>query len=708
MTEPTTEATALLQGLDPDAPLAQRHLWLIGLMAWVRGDEPDVPATFRRLEALLDAAETLPGWLPRWARWWQRFRQEVDLAPLLADFGFASKSVFLTELGHRLRRKLLPASPVTTDITELFGLLFSDPLDARWLHSMPPRMLERIARLLEAADDSPSARGPAWPRMNVWEQTLVDALAFCVGQVSAAGFTPELRIRMSQEAREARIFHDLPVALESYREAIARTGTGSSETQARETTLRRLLDECRHAAYTVYAHLEEHGISVGIVFRLRQLRERVLRAKTLMDCLRSPQRQRATVRLLAQLVQVGQDSRSIRALIATSTQLTAARVAERSAETGEHYITRNWSEYRSMLLRAGGGGAVLGFTTWFKFLIGGLALSAFWGGFAAGLNYAAAFVLIQMLHFTVATKQPAVTAPAMVAKLKDLRSREAVLRFVDEVAHLFRSQVAAIVGNLALVIPVVVLISLGLSFATGQAMIGEEKAHHVLEAHQLLGPTALFAAFTGLLLFASSIIAGWVENWFVLHRLDSAIEHNPNVTRRLGVARARRWSRFLRTHISGLTANISLGLMLGLVPAIAGFFGLGLEVRHVTLVTGQMAAAAMSLGHQVFLEGAFWSALAATLLVGPVNLAVSFYLAFRLALRAQGVSDVNRQRIQAAIRHRLRRAPLSFLWPVSDQQEAAAHADVDIPAPDPADDRQADPETPPASPLARAEGQDPA
>lgn len=679
MNDSSTDLAARLDHLDPDAPLAQRHLWLIGLLDWLRGPQPDVRATFQRLEQLLDTADSLPGWVPRWRRWWRGFRQEVDLAPLLADFGFASKSGFLTELSHRLRRKLLPASPVTADITELFGLLFANPLDARWLQALPPRLLDRLADLLEDPEGPAALHGPLWPHVSDWEQTLLDALAFCVGQVSAAGFTPELRVRMSRSARESRIFHDLPVALEAYRDSLARAGVRSNEARAREATLRRLLDECRHAAYTVYAHLDEHGISVGVVFRLRQLRERVLRAKTLLDCLQSEQRTRATARLLAQLVQVGQDSRSIRALIASSTQLTAARVAERSAETGEHYITRNWAEYRDMLWRAAGGGAVLGFTTWFKFAIGALALSAFWGGLAAGLNYAVAFVFIQMLHLTVATKQPAVTAPAMVAKLKDLRSRESVLRFVDEVAHLFRSQVAAIAGNLALVVPVVLLIDIGLRFGAQRPMIDGEKALHVLEAHHLLGPTLLFAAFTGLLLFASSIVAGWVENWFVLNRLDTAIEHNPNVTRRLGAERARRWSRFLRTHISGLTSNISLGLMLGLVPAIAGFFGLHLEVRHVTLVMGQLSAAMASLGPAVLGEGAFWSAILATLLVGPINLAVSFYLAFRLALKAQGVSDVNRQRIQAAIRHRLRRAPMSFLWPVGEKEEAEAHTGADIP-----------------------------
>ncbi|MDD2728946.1 site-specific recombinase [Malikia sp.] len=671
-----TPATRLA-ALDPDASLAERHLWLIALIDWLRGPKADVPATLKRVGELLDAAEADPDWLARWRLWWRRFRQDVDLAPLLADFGFASQTAFMTALGHRIRHKLLPSSPLTTDMTELFGLLFHDPLDARWLGALPARQLERIGALL-APERDPAAAS----QLSDWEQTLVDALSFCIGQISATGFRPELRSRMSVEVRQARSFLDLPIALENFRRAAAARGLTSAEAQARLPELHRLLDQTRLAAYSVYAHLEEHGISVGIVFRLRQLRERVLRATTLLDCLLSGQRPRTTARLVARLVRVGHESRSIRALIASSTQLTAARVAERSAESGEHYITRNWDEYRDMLLRAGGGGAVMGFTTWCKFLLGGLALSAFWGGLAAGMNYAFAFVLIQLLHLTVATKQPAVTAPAMVAKLRDLRSREGVLRFVDEVAHLFRSQVAAIVGNLALVIPVVVLISAVLWLTTGAPMLTPEKAQHVLDSHQLLGPTLLFAATTGLLLFASSIVAGWVENWFVLHKLDSAIAYNPTITSRLGKRFAQRCGHFMRTHVSGLTANISLGLMLGLVPAIAGFFGLQLDVRHVTLVTGQLTAAVMALGWTVLLEPAFWSAVAATLLVGPINLAVSFYLAFRLALKARSVSDVNRQRIQSAIRHRLRRAPLSFLWPVSAQQEAQAHADIDMTPPE--------------------------
>jgi len=146
--------------------------------------------------------------------------------------------------------------------------------------------------------------------------------------------------------------------------------------------------------------------------------------------------------------------------------------------------------------------------------------------------------------------------------------------------------------------------------------------------------------------------------------------HNPRFTRVLGSERAGRWASWLRHNVSGLTANISLGFMLGIVPVVLGFFGLDLEVRHVTLSAGQVAAAAASLGWPVLHDPAFWWAVAGVVVVGPLNLAVSFYLAFRLALKAQAISDVNRTRINAALRLRLRRAPLSFLWPPRRPQPA--------------------------------------
>lgn len=93
------------------------------------------------------------------------------------------------------------------------------------------------------------------------------------------------------------------------------------------------------------------------------------------------------------------------------------------------------------------------------------------------------------------------------------------------------------------------------------------------------------------------------------------------------------------------------------------FFGLHLDVRHVTLTAGQIAAAAFTLGLPALSTPAFIWALAGLAVIGPLNLGVSFYLAFRVALTSQSVSVGNRSRIRRAIVQRIRSQPLSFLIP---------------------------------------------
>ncbi|RZJ09805.1 MAG: recombinase [Acidovorax sp.] len=662
---PTLHLTDLLTALDPAADLAHRHLWLIHLLDWVRGQGDSAPAAVGRVQLFLDAVETRPDVQLRLRAWWATLIGQVDVTTLLADFGFAPRTALVSEIAERLRTKLLPGSPETIDASELFMLALPSAFDAQWLAALEEAQLDRLVALLARADPEAQS-GPSR-----WHRALLDAITYCAGQILSTGFAPELRLRMSEAAREAQPFHVLIRDVESLRVEVLHALRTPDRLNEAAQRLRERLEACRAAAATVYTHFEDNGISVGLVFRLRQLRERILRVRDLLDCLLSPKPAPNAARLLARLVMVGQERRSLRALLASNLSLLAAKVAERSAETGEHYITRTSAEYRSMVRKAAGGGALMSFTTLAKFGLHALALSAFWGGFIAGMNYAITFVLIQLLHLTVATKQPAMTAPAMAAKLKELSASDAIESFVDEITHLVRSQVAAVLGNVLVVFPAVLLLATAIAQATGAPAISQQQAHHVLESLHLLGPSLFFAAFTGVLLFASSIIAGWAENWFVLNRLDSALHYNPRITRWLGVERAARWARFLRENLSGFAANISLGFMLGLVPAFAGFFGLGLDVRHVTLSTGQVAAATASLGLGVLHMPAFWWAVASLPLLGALNVTVSFYLAFSLALRAQSVSGVDRSRIYAALRARLRRAPLSFFVPARTGGSAA-------------------------------------
>ena len=641
----------LLARLDPNASLADRHVWLIDLLQWVRGDSRSAPAAALRLQQFMEAVEAQPTVRSRLQAWWRTLMQTIDVTPLLADFGFAPRTAFVSELTERIRIKLLPGTPETTDAAELFSLLMPSRFDAQWLTLLDEAQINRLTALITERSDTDE-----WG----WQHSLLDALTYCTAHIRATGFSPELRLRMSDEEKRARPFHALPADVEDLRRIFFAPQHQADELQAAVVRYRERMEACRRAINSIYAHLDEHGISVGMVFRLRQLRARFLRVRELLDCLLSPKPASAAVKLLARMALVAEDRKSIRALIAANSTLLAAKMAERSAETGEHYIARTRADYRSMLGKALGGGAITAVTTVLKFGIVALGLSAFWAGMSASLMYAASFVVIQLLHFTLATKQPAMTAPVMAAKLKELDTTEAIGAFVDEVTHLVRSQSASVLGNVLMVVPVVVLINLLVVLVSDQTMISHADAQHVLHSLSLLGPTLLWAAFTGGLLFVASLMAGWAENWFVLNRLESAMRYNPRITAALGKARADRWASFIRDNISGLASNIALGFMLGMIPPITDFLGLQLEVRHVTLSAGQLAAAGAALGVDVWRLSGFWWCVAAIPLIGVFNLGVSFFCAFRLAAQAHSVSSADRKRIRAAIWLRLRQRPSSF------------------------------------------------
>jgi site-specific recombinase len=672
------DVTALINAADPKAALAERHLWLVRLTEWLRhapsaaknsakssaannSAEPETARTplpvlrLRHLLNLLDRNEALRLRVQGLA---QAFWRDIDAAALFADLGFGARRSFGSELLTRVQRRVLPGTPETRDLAALFRLMF-EPEDWRWVALLDADTLARTAALL----------GPGAVPM---QTALLDAITILVSAVHGTGYSPALRSRMDATALADEPFRQIAPAAAALRLSVLASQTEAGRLQAAlqdASYLRAVLQACRRAADSVTPHLEEFGVSVNIVFDLQQLQARTARIEQLVNCVLAPEPLAEGRSLMLALLRAMAEQRGVRALFAQHYSLLARQVTERSAETGEHYITRDRAEYRDMLRRAAGGGAIIAGTTFAKFAIAAIGLSAFWTGFWSGTNYAISFVVVMLLHWTVATKQPAMTAPAMAASLPPAASHEDAEQdldlqaFVDRVAQLIRSQTAGIIGNVLVCAPLVLLIQWLAQLSFGAPLVGEKEAHYVLHSVTLLGPTALFAAFTGVLLFASSLVAGWAENWFVFHRLDSAIAWNPRIVARLGAARAQRWARWWRAHVSGLAANISLGLMLGLVPAIAGFVGLPLEVRHVTLSSGQLGAALGALGPTLLREPTFWWCVAGITVTGVLNLTVSFGLAFAVALRSRGVRLKQRKRVVSAIWRRLRTDPLSFLRP---------------------------------------------
>jgi site-specific recombinase len=276
-------------------------------------------------------------------------------------------------------------------------------------------------------------------------------------------------------------------------------------------------------------------------------------------------------------------------------------------------------------------------------------------------------VVIQLCGFTLATKQPATTAPALAARMHNVRDPAVLQKLIDEIVCLVRSQMGAIIGNLALTFPLALFIAWAGARLMDEPMLGFEKAEKTLHAISFFGMTPFFAAFTGVLLWLSSMAAGYADNWFAYHRLRSGISNSPRLRFILGDRGAARAAHFLDDHIAGLTGNILLGLLLGVVPAFGLMTGLPIDVRHVTLSTGQFAASIFTLGSEVVYTPDFWLALAGIMAVGVINVSVSFGLAMWVAIRARQVSASERRAIYSALWRRFNSRPFSFLWPRKDE-----------------------------------------
>lgn len=656
---------AILAQFEPTRSLAERNEWLIELAYWLRrADRPAGAASeswrYARLRYLLQVLENNPELAERVGRTLRTLVEDNDPVSLLCDTGLSSRSGFWGELVDRWQARFLPPAPNQAQLSTLFALLFVGPTDAQWVDGLDDDLVARLHTLFRAGL-SDEAKTAGQTRL---ERSLGIGIQILISQVRAAGLSRGIRMRMDYAEVTDSPFYRLADAanaifLERPDEAPARPEAMGQQLNY----FRAVLDQCRTATASVYQHLDENGVSVEVVFQVERMKAWLGRLDLLLTAWADARASRRFVHLTAELVSASQHRRSVGYLIRSTFADLARKVVERSAETGEHYITRDGKEYGAMVKAAAGGGLITVATVYIKFFVTGAHLSRVAEGFFASINYAVSFLGIHFAHFTLATKQPAMTAPALAHRIDQVSRPEGLERFVDDTVAMIRSNAAAIAGNLVAVGPVAFLVQWMAGRFFHANLISPEKAMATIDSFSILGWTPLYAAFTGVLLWASSLAAGWADNWFALHRVGDVITYHRRLRFMVGERGAYRIADFWRRNLSGIVANVSLGFMLGLGPEIISFFGPHLEVRHVTLSTGSVATAVGVLGSGVMHTGAFWLAVAGIALMGVLNVAVSFALAFGMAMRSRNLRRLDRWRITGAVLRRVLRDPLCLLVP---------------------------------------------
>ena len=656
---PTVGIDWLVSGANGEATLALRVAWIEQLLAWVRArggaDAEGAAAPATRIRFFLQVLERHADRKVAVSLLLRNTLRDLSAIGLLCETGLPHANAFLQELTGRLASKLLPAPPAESDMSVLFRRVFPEDADADWVGALPIAVLDAIGDLVQFG-----ATVDATDPWSSFQRDAADALMILASLVQAIGLSQGVRQRTASERPLDTPFAGLASAVHAYVGA----AVGSEGFEAEETAVRSFVARCTRALSDVAGHLENYGVSIDLVYQLERAQLSLRRMEAIIELRgRTTRDRRATAQLVAALIRANDAQGSVRSLLRENMMLLTRRIVESARKTGDHYITRDGAEYRAMLASAAIGGAVTGMTILVKIATVGHGLPLFIDGLVASTNYALSFVLIHLLHGTLATKQPAMTAAAMAHRLSAPRARGRLRGFVDEVTHLVRSQVAAIMGNLVLVVPVALGLQAILLLAGFGHLPDPGHAKDYVDSLSLLSAAPFYAAFTGVLLWLSAVIAGWFENWATFRKLPESIAHAPRIVALLGPERAARAARLIEDNVAALGGNVSLGVLLGMEPVIAAFFGLPLEVRHVTLSTGQLALASWSFGAGIFGLPAFWWAVAGIGAIGFMNLTVSFGLALLVAIRSTGRGAVSRRRLRRAVLARVRAAPLEFLFP---------------------------------------------
>lgn len=679
------ELYAAFAELDPAAELATRVIRLEALARWVRASgklplieeaELSERPQVNRFRVFVRALERFGAVRGRLQSVLAATLAELHPNGLLARAGLPADRGLFGETMDRLSRTLLPEPVDERDLGQFVARLFPSRRDALLLSALPTSLIERFCRAL--ADDgtegglfAPLLRGAG------------DAMSLIALRVGAVGLYEAIRARSPALPVRSSPFFLLPRAVDEVVLALGPNGDPAARAAAKNDCLA-LIAACERTVAAVIQNLERAGVSVDVVYRLELITKNLGRLELLLDRATDEdpvERYAGAKRLLVTLLEARRNERALGQIITSNTHLLARKIIERAGETGEHYITSSRSEYVKMLLSAAGGGFLTCGTTALKYLIAWAHFAPFVEGMLSAVNYAGSFIVMQFLGFTLATKQPSMTAAALAGSMRESANEKDLTGLVTTIARITRSQLAAAIGNIFVVIPTAVTFDVIYRNRVGHSFLDEETASYVLSSlHPTQSGTIFYAALTGVLLWVSSVGAGWLENWAVYRRLPEAIaEHR--VQRFLGRRVTTYFSRVFSRNIAGIGGNSTLGLLLGMTPIAGKFFGLPLDVRHVTLSTGALTLAVCALGADTLFSPDFRAAALGIAIVGALNFGVSFVLALLVALRAREVDRRDRFRMWLSVAITFVRSPLQFILPPSAPDETPVHGPVSVAPP---------------------------
>lgn len=591
---------------------------------------------------------------------------------ILSDAAILQDVDFIFEVKKRIFAKFLPYQPQKDTLEYVLNQVFYLANDGIWINKIPLNQLVELYDLLKFKSIYVSTEpNSVLSELFVAMHLITQRISGRAMETDVIKMVPEFDyIESPFSAFENELF----LIKDRIRSSNTHYITSDDLSYAQLLVLHK---QCEEFVEKAFDNISKYGISLRVNQNLLKIRQQLKRLKFLISLLvvdKEKDKKENGIVLASRLIKFNCYKNNVRKFIGESTQLISYEITQHTAKTGENYITEGRNEYFKMFRTALGGGFIVGILCIVKMLLSKAEASYFGHAFLYSMNYAIGFIAIYLLGFTLATKQPAMTASALIKALEDGvlkqgRDAEKYKAFAILFARVFRSQFIAFVGNVIMAFPVS-LLGIWLIDYFLHYNIAATKWESLLVDLSPIHSLAIFhAAIAGIFLFLSGIITGSVANRDKHNQVYFRIAEHPFLKRNLGKTRTLKLAKVYEKRWAGIISNFWFGVFMGSTASIGLFLGLNLDIRHITFASGNLALGLYGANYTVSNSMLLWGIFGIGI-IGLVNFIVSFSLSMGLAFRSRAISLYELRFVTISIWNHFKSSPVSFFFPTEKKDKS--------------------------------------
>lgn len=586
---------------------------------------------------------------------------------LYTDTGIASDQSFSSSVSRLISHRFLPLLPEEDSVVELANYLFDRNNDWKWVESISDERWDALVPLIRPDEQDLSLVAQA-------KNSILNAIVVLSYRISGIGLHPELMNFYPELLNYSAAFvaqnQEAVLFVNQYRQAheLDLMTDVIPDQDIDPAPLMVMVEQCEDIVDTLRKRVYKTGISIRLTNMLARLEQSLQRMRTLVELVSDAEHKRdqAIADLTIEVVQTAKTRYSFSSLIESNTRLLSRKVTENAGRVGEHYISTDRTGYRKMYKKAAIGGLFIGFMATLKMLSYHVVLAPIGRAFVNSMIYGLGFVFIHIAKGTVATKQPAMTAAAIASTISGSSGKKTqqLAKLAELVVDILRTQFIAILGNISVAMPVALLIALAWGYFYDTPMIDGAQAAHLLHDLDPIRSLALpHAAIAGVFLFVSGLVAGYYDNLAAYNKIGERIRKHWVLMRVMPKRWLDKMSSFVEANLGAIMGNFIFGCFLGSTATVGYMLGLPLDIRHIAFASANFVHGLYYLSPEYLTWQVAILSFVGMLLIGMMNLLVSFSLALMVALRSKEVKFTEWKQLYKLVTNHFITRPLDFVWP---------------------------------------------